>query len=245
MDGDNNAESLQTPLLASEEDENDEEAVADEENEEQETEAESIIILTEASLAHRILHTNLLPDAELWFTETPYLPEKCLLLKLLKFVGLTVAMIAGVHIFVRTNSAFSSDRDKKLQLWQIAVFEGNYIISDCIVFFMVGRLWKQRGVDHLAWMLSMLACNVYFECQHFFSWLRYSVTLYGMHCIWPWQLWAFVASILPLIAGLVILHIRKAWKEGIFVIKFLELSFFALLYLGPTITSPYFHFHHW
>mmetsp|Transcript_20315 Transcript_20315/g.49814 ORF Transcript_20315/g.49814 Transcript_20315/m.49814 type:complete len:288 (-) Transcript_20315:386-1249(-) len=178
-----------------------------------------------------------------------YLPEGggSFPLKLLKFIGLTVGMIALVHTFVRTNSHFSSDRDRKLQLWQIAVFEGNYIVSDCIIFFMVGRLWKQqrRGVDHLAWILMALLCNVYFECQHFFSWLRHSATLYEMHCIWPWQLWAFTGTILPLIGGVVFLHIQKAWRDGILVIKLFEIAFFALFYLGPTISSPYFHFHHW
>lgn len=246
---DDNEESLRTPLLPSEDtDQNDEEAVTDETAEEEAEEVPQanveVLSNSEASLGYRVLHTNVLPDSQIG-TEGTYLPDGSLPLKLLKFIGLTVAMIACIHTFVRTISPFSSDRDKKLKLWQIAAFEGNYIISDCIIFFMVGRLWKQRGVDHIAWILILLACNVYFECQHFFSWLRHSATLYEMHCIWPWQLWAFTATILPGIGGLIFLHIRKAWKEGIIVIKLLELSFFALFYLGPTIPSPYFHFHHW
>ncbi|CAJ1944381.1 unnamed protein product [Cylindrotheca closterium] len=254
MDGDNNAESLRTPLLGDAQENNDEEAVVvDETADQEQPEAEDDDSETDtvptrnseaSSLWSRILHTNVLPDANL-FLEGDYLPDASYPLKLIKFIGLTVGMIALIHTFVRTNSHFSSDRDRKLQLWQIAVFEGNYIISDSIIFFMVGRLWKQRGVDHLAWILVVLLCNSYFECQHFFSWLRHSATLYEMHCIWPWQLWAFAGTLIPLIGGVVWLHVQKAWKDGIFGIKILEMSLIAFFYLGPTITSPYFHFHHW
>lgn len=255
-DNNNNADSLRTPLLGDVQENHidDEEAFVDETEEEEqpdadedddpETDEANLPGIPEASIFSRILHTNLLPDSDL-FLEGDYLPDGSLPLKLFKFIALTVGMIALIHTAVRTTSLFSSDRDLKLKLWQIAVFEGNYIVSDCIVFFMVGRLWKQRGADHLAWILVALLCNLYFECQHFFSWLGHSATLYEMHCIWPWQLWSFVATIFPLIVGVIFLHVRKAWNDGILRIKLLEISFVGLFYLGPTISSPYFHFHHW
>jgi Ca2+/Na+ antiporter len=253
MTEDDVTESLRTPLLDEPiSPEEDEEAHSEETNQESAEPVEDEGTANDndgsndpsASLWYKALHTPLLPDPELTI-QGEYLVEGSLPIKLLKFIGLTFAMIAMVHWFVRTSKHFSSDRDRNLKFWQIWVFEGNFIVSDCIIFFVVGRLWRQRGIDHLAWIVSAILCNVYFESQHFFSWLRHSVTLYEMHCIWPWQLWVFASLLVPLIGGIVFLHAIKAYQDRILYIKFLELAFFGLFYLGPTISSPYFHFHHW
>lgn len=252
MTEDSVSDSLQTPLLGETQAE-DEEAQPQEGNLEPTNVAENEASTTNeiderdepcTSVCYKVLHTPLLPDYE-FSTQGDYLVEGSLLIKLLKFIGLTFAMIAIVHSFVRTEKPFSEDRDKNLQFWQIWMYEGNLIVSDCIIFFVVGRLWRQRGVDHLAWILCAVLCNVYFESQHFFSWLRHSVTLYEMHCIWPWQLWVFASLLVPIVGCVVVLHAVKAYQRRILAIKILELAFFGLFYLGPTIASPYFHFHHW
>jgi hypothetical protein len=192
------------------------------------------------SLWFRALHTQLLPEFEL-IVEGNYVVDGRFPIKLLKFVGLTFSMISLIHCIVKRYS----DRDQSLQLRQIWMFEGNLIVTDCVIFFLVGRLWRQRGVDHLAWMVSAILCNVYFESQQLFSWLSHSVTLYEMHCVWPWQLWIFAGILIPLIGALVIFHAAKAYQERVLTIKLMEIGFFILFYLGPTILSPYFHFHHW
>ena len=156
---------------------------------------------------------------------------------------LTFSMITLIHWLIKTK--YFSDRDDKLKLREIIVFEGNLIASDCIIFFLVGRLWCQRGVDHLAWIITILLCNVYFESQQFVSWLRHSVSLYEMHCIWPWQLWTFAGLLIPLLSFIAYLHARNAYRERILWRKLGEIFFFVLFYLTPVISSPYFHFHHW
>ena len=187
---------------------------------------------------HRFLHTTFLRDYN--YEESC---EKAFSVKLLKFIFLTFSMIGTIHWLVKAK--IFSDRDHSLKFLDILVFEGNLIVSDCIVFFLVGRLWRQRGVDHLAWILPLLLCNVYFESQQFFSWLRHSVTLYEMHCIWPWQLWVFVGLLVPLISCTVLFHAKKAYQDRRLWRKIGEMAFFILFYLVPVISSPYFHFHHW
>eukprot|EP00980_Cylindrotheca_fusiformis_P014815 scaffold4031_cov135-Cylindrotheca_fusiformis.AAC.2 len=148
-------DSLRTPLLA-DDDEDDEEAAQratqteetsdpshDDDDDDDETMEPSIPVW------YKALHTTILPDYS-FEIQSDYLVEKTLLIKLIKFVALTFGMIAMIHIFVRSNHHFSGDRDQHLALVQIWKFEGSLIVSDCIIFFLVGRLWKQRGVDHLA-----------------------------------------------------------------------------------------------
>ena len=187
---------------------------------------------------HRFLHTTFLRDYN--YEESC---EKAFSVKLLKFIFLTFSMIGTIHWLVKAK--IFSDRDHSLKFLDILVFEGNLIVSDCIVFFLVGRLWRQRGVDHLAWILPLLLCNVYFESQQFFSWLRHSVTLYEMHCIWPWQLWTFVAILIPSIVMLVLLHVLRAYQKRILVMKIKELGLCAIFFVLPFAGSSYFHFHHW
>jgi hypothetical protein len=187
------------------------------------------------------LHKTLLPDNGISIGNHP-LVEGSFTIKLLKFILLTFGSIAFVHTLV---AKFTDDRDRSLKLWHIWVFDGNLIVTDCVVFFLVGRLHRQRGVDHLAWILPMILCNLYFESQTFFPWLQHSLTLYQMHCIWPWQLWIFVAILVPTIGGLVLLHVRRAHQTRLLLMKLVELSICAFLFIAPLVPSPYFHLHHW
>lgn len=125
------------------------------------------------------------------------------------------------------------------------VFDGNLIVLDCVIFFLVGRLWRQRGVDHLGWIIPMVVCNVYFESQPYFPWLSHSLTLYQMHCVWPWQLWIFVMILIPTIGSIVYLHISRAHQKRLLLMKLVELSLCIIFFMAPLAPSPYFHLHHW
>ncbi|KAG7340170.1 hypothetical protein IV203_037252 [Nitzschia inconspicua] len=199
---------------------------------------------TSNAVTHEILrlyHMTFMPDHEIKmfgqrFVDGPFA------VKLLKFLAMTLVSVALVHFVVEQ---YISDRDQKLTLEDILVYEGDAIIRDCIVFYVVGRLWQKNGVDSCDWILWMVLANVYFECQPFFPWMGHSVTLYEMHCLWPWQLWAFVAFVVPLFLTIVVAHLIKAFRQGLLWIKIGEFGICLCLFLGPVLPSPYFHFHHW
>jgi hypothetical protein len=129
-----------------------------------------------------ILNTNLLPDAGVVVAGFPMV-EGVFTVKLLKFVLLTFGSIAIVHEMVKN---FTDDRDRAMTLTTIWRYDTNLIVMDCVVYFLVGRMWRQRGVDHLAWIIPVVVCNIYFECQTYFSWIQHSVSLFEIHCLWPW-----------------------------------------------------------
>jgi len=165
-------------------------------------------------------------------------------IKLLKFILLTFVMIGMVHVIV---AALFNDRDRALTLRHIWVFEGDLIVRDCLVFFVVGRLYHptSRGIDHLAWMGTAILANLYFESQNFVGFLQHSVSLYEIHCIWPWELWLFALLLIPTIGTVVLLHILKGYREHTLGIKITELLVCVFFFVAPMITSKYFHFHHW
>jgi len=161
---------------------------------------------------------------------------------LLKFIFITFLFIAITHVIV---GKLFSDRDKTLQLWHIWVFDGDLIVRDAVVVFLVGRLWKQRGIDHLAWVGTAVLANVYFECQNFVPFLQHSVTLFQMHCVWPWELWAFVVVLIPSVGALVAAHVIRAHQQRILLMKLMELALCFFFFVAPLAPSSYFHFHHW
>lgn len=116
---------------------------------------------------------------------------------------------------------------------------------DATVFFLVGRLYKQTGVDRLEFLVFALLANLYSSYITSFSFLQHSFTLYEMHCRWPWSLWLFVCLAAILVTGIILLHVRRAVQEGVFIQKLLELAICVSLFLLPLLSSPYFHFHHW
>lgn len=167
----------------------------------------------------------------------------CFLVRLLKFMGLTWGAIALVHFLV---TKYTNDRDARLTIQQLWLYEGDQISRDVMVFFVVGRIWQQPcGVDNLLWITMMALANVYFESQAFLPWLQHSVTLYEIHCIWPWQLWVFAITLVPVFATILGAHVVVAYQQVILGSKLLELGLFLGLFLWPVMFSPYFHFHHW
>lgn len=129
-----------------------------------------------------ILHKNLLPDAGVVVAGFP-LVEGEFTVKLLKFVVFTFGAITMVHEIVKN---FTDDRDRAMTLSTIWRYDTNLIVMDCVMFFVVGRMWRQRGIDHLAWVIPVAICNVYFQCQVYFTWLQHSVSMFEIHCLWPW-----------------------------------------------------------
>jgi hypothetical protein len=190
---------------------------------------------------NNIFQGTLLPDNEIT-VRGHRLVEGAYVVKLIKFLLVTFGSIALVHTVA---VAYFPDRDLRLQFWQIWLFEGDLIVQDAVVFFVVGRLWRQRGVDNLLWILMMGLSNAYFESQGYFSWMGHSVTLYEMQCVWPWQLWVFVACVVPLFASIVVAHIVFAYRRGEVWVKLIELGICLGAFVLPRITSQFFHFHHW
>lgn len=188
-----------------------------------------------------ILHTTLITDQGIVVRDFP-LVEGEFTIKFVKFLLLTFGSISLVHVIV---ARIFDDRDRSMTLWHIWHFDTNLIVMDSLLFFVVGRMWKQRGVDHLAWILPMVVCNIYFECQNYIGWLQHSVSLFEVHCLWPWQLWVFVFTLIPTVIALVVAHLRRAWNRRVLLIKLVEISICVFFFLAPVITSPYMHFHHW
>lgn len=162
--------------------------------------------------------------------------------KLLKFIAYTFFSIGVVHVVV---AHLFDDRDRALTVAAIWRYEADLIARDCLVFFVVGRLWEKNGIDHLAWMGTALLANVYFESQNFVWFLQHSVTLFQMHCIWPWELWVFALLLIVVAAALVGAHAAKAWRDRRLVHKLTEVGMCVLLFVVPVATSDYFHLHHW
>jgi len=193
---------------------------------------------------NRTLHKTLLPDRGISVRGYPLIEASGFTTKLLKFVCWTFASISIVHVIV---AHFFDDRDRFLKLKHIWMYEGELIVRDCFVFFVVGRLWEQKrsGIDHLAWMGTALFANVYFESQNYIWFLQHSATLFQMHCLWPWELWIFALVLVVSAALLILAHAVKAWKERILFIKLTEMALCIFFFIAPMITSKYFHMHHW
>jgi hypothetical protein len=167
----------------------------------------------------RVFHSTLLPDnactiRNMSIVEGPFT------IKLFKFVLFTFFSIGFVHWIV---SHRSEHRDVHLNFWEIWVFDGNLIASDCVVFFLVGRLWKQKGVDHLAWIGMVVFSNLYFESQHYISFLKHSLTLYEMSC---GTYYIFVDPYITVYAGS--RHIQSVSHHLHFLLLFYSLALAAL-----------------
>lgn len=188
-----------------------------------------------------VLHVTLLPDDKFTLAGVAFL-DGAFAVKLGKFCLLTWAGIGFIFAVVRR---IGWEHDPNMRLSDLWLYESNLVVLDSMLFFVVGRLQKQRGVDHIAWMITALAANVYASAITNLPFLRHSVTLYEMHCKWPWKLWVFVGVLFPLIIAIILLHVRKAVTDRVFVVKLIELIVTVVLFLIPPLTSDFFHFHHW
>ncbi|KAG7353146.1 hypothetical protein IV203_009194 [Nitzschia inconspicua] len=188
-----------------------------------------------------MLHRTLMPDQGIQIQGYPVV-EGSFTIKLLKFILWTFLLTAIIHVIV---GKLFSDRDKSLQLWHIWVFDGELMVRDTVVFFLVGRMWQKQGIDHIAFIGTALLANMYFEAQNFVPFLQHSVTLYQMHCVWPWTLWLFVIILIPSIGALVAAHVLRAHRERLLPMKLMELALCFFFFVAPLVPSNYFHLHHW
>jgi len=162
--------------------------------------------------------------------------------KWLKFVGVTLLGICFMHWFIRQ---MNWEHRQNYTLQQFYTYESTMTVVDATVFFTVARLHRQRGVDHVAFLIVLFAATFYASYVTTFSFLQHSFTLYEMHCRWPPALWIFVAILIPLIVTIILWHVRYAVRTGVFVSKFMELVLAVVLLVAPYATSPYLHLHHW
>lgn len=185
------------------------------------------------------LHKTLLPDDkyELFGIR---IVEGSFTIKFLKFISLTALGIPSVHWAVRW---LDWERDANYTMNDLVLYEGNFILLDMLFFFVVGRLYEQRGVDHLAWFVVVLLGSFYASVLSNFQFLQHSVSLYEIHCKWPWQLYIFVVIVVPLCITLAIKHVQYAIQNKILVMKLIEIGFTVLFFLMPVMGNSFFHFH--
>ncbi len=112
-------------------------------------------------------------------------------------------------------------------------------------FFVVGRLFRKNGIDNLAFVLVLFTSAIYTSTEYKFRFLRYSVSLFEIHCLWPWKLWVFVGILIPLVIVIVFKHVQYAMQHGLLVSKLVELTLSVLFFLVPVVSNSNFHFHHW
>lgn len=187
-----------------------------------------------------LLHTPLLPDGDLTLFGATLVDSSTL--KLLKFLALTLAGIAGTHVVVRW---LGVEHDPRLTLSDTLRYESNQIILDSFVFYVIGGLYQQAGVDHVAWLGVCLMANVFSSATTEFNFLKHSVTLFEMHCRWPWQLWVFCVTLVPVVVLVIVWHLEYAKERGHWAQQLSTLLLSLGLFLGPSLGSPYFHLHHW
>jgi len=184
---------------------------------------------------------TLLPDSD-WEINGTVILNGGIPAKLTKLIAFTFLAIFWLNWLV---SHRENHRDDDLSIGKIWKFEGGLIVRDVVVFFLVGRMWKMRGVDNFAWAGIVLGCNAVLEAQHYVSWLRHSSTLWDIHCTWEWQTWAYAVICCAASIAVAAMHIIQACKERNIVMKTFEISLSIVFFLVPVIPSPYFHFHHW
>jgi hypothetical protein len=231
---------LEDSFEADNEDANDEEGIEDR------TESVSSRKLVEfrwTKQFHRCLHRTWISDDQFLKWGDQQLLEGMEAVRLFKFVVISAISIIFLHEFVRW---FDLEHDSEYGYSELILYDGPNILLDMITFFFLGRLHKQKiAVDHLSWVIILITASLYASLENTVTWLQHSFTLYEIHCQWPWQLFAFVAVLVPLSILIIVKHIQYAIQERVIFMKLIELSLGGLLFLGPQISHPNFHLHHW
>ena len=178
-----------------------------------------------------------------------YYYERMFLIKLLKFILGTWLWIVLLFTWVRWFPLPSYlprwEFKASLTLGDLYTYQSVDIVHDTVLFFVIGRLYQLPGMDHAEFTLVVLLCQVYFGTLEQMSFLKHSVTLYDMHCRWPWTLWLFVLFMVPLVLTLILKHVHYAVQHQQFGQKLLEVTLSVVFFLGPYLPSKYLHLHHW
>jgi hypothetical protein len=131
----------------------------------------------------------------------------------------------------------------------MVLFDGNNIVFDLVVFFVVGRLYEDSSpsVDTLGWLLPSIGTAILqsYLASNSDS-LHHSITAHDMHCSWSWQFWVLIlCGALPAIVLLVGAHLYHAATQHAILQKILELGLAATIFFIPYASSSFFHLHHW
>lgn len=191
----------------------------------------------------RILHHTWIPEERFVACGDQQIVDGVESIRLFKFVILTVAFIVFVH---ETVKFFDLEHDTEYGYFEMSLYDGPAIIMDIVSFYVLGRVYKKKiAVDHLAWALVLMAGSLFNSVLNEFRFLQHSFTLFEVFCTWPWQLFAFVAVIVPLFCAVVFKHVQYALQVGQLGMKVLEIALCALIFLLPQVSHPNFHLHHW
>lgn len=168
------------------------------------------------------------------------------------FLSFTIITILLFHLLIKHVLVW--EHRQSLIIPDLLAFDGPSIVQDSLVFFLVGRLYQIKRVALLLEMASIAILSaLYTSWIPQFSFLQHSVTLYEMHCTWPWQLWVYVfVLIVPLCVGVLYWHVQYARKHtaGTLTGKAIEVIGLTSLFLLPlcfnvNATASSFEFHHW
>lgn len=190
-------------------------------------------------------------------------------IKFFKFLLFTIFGIVLYFYFVRW-PWLDWEHDTRLHLYDMFVYESQSILLDIIVFFTIGRMWQGTqtsiasgagnnhrmptrrgtttdclGIDHGAWIAVASLAIFYPSFISTLSFLQHSVTLYEIHCLWPWQLYLYILLMIPAIGYIIFQHVVYAFQRKVVMVKLLEMATTVLLFLVPPLQSNFFHFHHW
>ncbi|EEC45290.1 predicted protein [Phaeodactylum tricornutum CCAP 1055/1] len=188
-----------------------------------------------------ILNKRALPDDR--FTAFGYdIVDGPAVVKFIKFLTVTYLCFFIAFAFVRWVDWENDEYYTMEQFWK---FDSSFVVTDALFFFVVGRLNKQNGVDHLAWILPILVATLYSSGVTRLDFMQHSVSLYEMRCRWPPGLWIFAIIVTVFVVALVYAHIRYIAQQRKLFEKGFEISFCTAFFLVPSIASPFFHFHHW
>lgn len=188
-----------------------------------------------------ILHRKALPDDK--FTIFGWrIVNGPPVIRLLKFLSLTYLSFFVVYGFVRW---VDWEHDPYYDIEDFWKHDSAYVITDGLFFFMVGRLYKRGGVDHLAWFLTVLSSTLFYSGLTQLDFMQHSISLYEMHCEWPPGLWIFAVFAVIIVCSIVIAHVRRIHRKRLSIERLLEIAFCLVFFLAPYVASPFFHFHHW
>jgi hypothetical protein len=192
-------------------------------------------------LWQRVLNSKSLPDNQ--FSAFGYdVVDGPAFVKFLKFLTLTYISFFIVYGFVRWVDWENDEFYKIEYFWK---FDNGFVVVDALFFFIVGRLNRKGGVDHLAWFLPVMASTLLSSGFTRLDFMQHSISRYEMKCLWPPALWVFAIFAVTLVASSVIVHVRRIVLAGKLLEKILEIAFCIVFFVVPYISSPFFHFHHW
>lgn len=183
------------------------------------------------------LFEPIFPDSD-WKFGDNIVVEGGFQVKLIKFILFT---FGGIFL-LRCLMTKKQEHVVARQVWR---YESGLISRDTLVFFLVGRLSKQKGVDHALWIGVVGLSCIYTQILEFIPWLRHSLTFHDMHCAWPVQTWVYTGLCLLLVSTIIICHGIHAKNERQLLTKALEVSLLCCFFIAPVVLLPSFRLHLW